>query len=119
MTSLSHSLIFPHLAQIIATPDSLVWESFRPGIAIHRLYNAAPDGAAAALLRYDPGASVPRHRHLGYEHIWVLSGSQEDERGHYETGTLVINPPNTCHQVFSPDGCVVLIIWEKSVQFEP
>lgn len=119
MNSLSHPLIFPQLAQAIAHPDSLDWESFRPGIAIHRLYPATPDGAAAALLRYAPGASVPRHRHLGYEHIWVLSGSQEDERGRYETGTLIINPPDTYHQVFSPEGCIVLVIWEKAVQFEP
>jgi anti-sigma factor ChrR (cupin superfamily) len=114
----SPSLIFPQLAQMVSSPETLAWEPFRPGIAIYQLYVPSPSSSAAALLRYDPGASVPWHRHVGYEHIWVLSGSQQDDRGVYAAGTLVINPPDTCHQVSSPDGCIVLAIWEKPVQFE-
>lgn len=112
-------LTFLHLTQMVSSPDALDWQPFRPGIAIYRFYPPVPGGSAAALLRYEPGASVPYHRHLGYEHIWVLSGAQQDDRGCYEAGTLVVNPPNTCHQVSSPDGCIVLAIWEKPVQFEP
>lgn len=114
----SQPLVFPQLTQAIASPEALDWQPFRSGIAIHRLYPPVPRGAAAALLRYDPGASVPWHRHLGYEHIWILSGSQQDDRGLYEAGTLVINPLDTCHRVSSPNGCIVLVIWEKPVQFE-
>lgn len=114
----SYSLTFPHLFQLISSPETLDWQPLRPGVAIYRFYSPVPGGSAAALLRYDPGASVPYHRHLGYEHIWVLSGSQQDDRGLYEAGTLVINPPNTCHQVFSSEGCIVFVIWEKPVQFE-
>ena len=33
------------------------------------------------LLRYEPGASVPRHRHRGLEIIRMLDGEQSDERG--------------------------------------
>jgi anti-sigma factor ChrR (cupin superfamily) len=112
-------VVLPNLVQLIADhPDALPWQPFRPGITIHRLYSDTPPGAAAALLRYEPGAIVPWHRHLGYEHIWVLSGSQTDDRGTYAVGTLIINPPNTCHQVSSPEGCIVFIIWEKPIQFE-
>ncbi|WP_416672199.1 cupin domain-containing protein [Egbenema bharatensis] len=111
-------IVLPNLPQLLTHPDALPWEPFRPGIAIHRLYSSTPPGSAAALLRYEPGAIVPWHRHLGYEHIWVLAGSQSDDRGTYTTGTLVINPPDTCHQVTSPEGCIVLIIWEKPIQFE-
>ena len=50
----------------------LPFEPFREGVEIHRL---ADGPAAAALLRYAPGASVPRHRHTGLETILVLTGS--------------------------------------------
>ncbi|PSN11877.1 transcription negative regulator ChrR [filamentous cyanobacterium CCT1] len=112
------SLVFPELWQILARADDLPWEAFRPGIEIHRLYPAEPNGAAAALLRYQPGASVPYHLHTGFEHILVLSGSQVDDNGTYGAGTLVVNPPSTRHSVSSPDGCIVLAIWAKPVQIE-
>lgn len=112
------SLVLPELWQILARADDLAWEAFRPGVEIHRLYPPEPDGAAAALLRYQPGASVPRHLHTGFEHILVLSGSQIDDNGTYEAGTLVVNPPGTRHTVSSPEGCIVLAIWAKPVHIE-
>ena len=112
------SLVFPDLWQILAKADDLAWEPFRPGVDIYRLYPPEPDGAAAALLRYQPGATVPYHRHIGFEHILVLSGSQTDDNGTYTAGTLVVNPPGTRHTVSSPEGCIVLAIWAKPVQIE-
>ncbi|MGB3310593.1 MAG: cupin domain-containing protein [Nodosilinea sp.] len=111
------SIVLSDLKALAVDPE-LDWEPFRPGVDIHRLYPAEPDGAAAALLRYQPGASVPYHLHTGFEHILVLSGSQVDNNGTYAAGTLVINPPGTRHTVSSPDGCIVLAIWAKPVQIE-
>ncbi|NER81415.1 MAG: transcription negative regulator ChrR [Leptolyngbya sp. SIO1D8] len=108
------------LEEIWSLPDrvnTLPWQPFRPGIEIHRLYGDEI-GPSAALLRYQPGAQVPHHSHTGYEHIVVLSGSQRDERGLYQTGAFVINPPGSAHTVTSDNGCLVLIIWEKSVVIE-
>jgi hypothetical protein len=56
---------------------------FRAGIEIHRIYGDGIVGPAAAVLRYRPGAGVPWHEHRGSEHVVVLEGSQEDERGSY------------------------------------
>ena len=95
------------------------WSAFRPGVEIHRLYGEESDGASAALLRYAPGACVPHHRHQGYEHIFVLHGTQVDENGTHASGTLVVNPPGSTHEVRSPDGCVVLAIWERPNVFSP
>lgn len=90
---------------------------FQPGIESLWIYGKDTPGPAAALLRYAPGATVPAHRHEGYEHILVLDGAQEDERGRYPAGTLIVNEPGTQHQVSSPDGCLVLVIWEKRITF--
>lgn len=95
--------------------DDLPWETFRLGVEINYLYKDDDMGASAALLRYEAGAKVPHHSHSGYEHIFVLSGSQSDANGKYTKGSVIINPPNTSHQVSSDEGCVVLIVWEKPV----
>jgi anti-sigma factor ChrR (cupin superfamily) len=92
------------------------WTPWREGVDIYRLYGDGESGASAALLRYAPNAEVPQHEHRGYEHVFVLSGSQEDASGVYRAGTLVVNPPGTRHVVRSPEGCTVLIVWERPVE---
>ena len=110
-------MIYKDIFKLGYNYQSLPWESFHPGVEIYRLYNG-DSGASAALLRYKAGATVPQHSHSGFEHILILEGTQSDESGTYEVGTLVINSPNTKHNVYSQDGCVVLIIWEKPVLME-
>jgi anti-sigma factor ChrR (cupin superfamily) len=111
------SLLLEHLLHPPVLEAARVWEPFRAGIDISRLYGDGQHGPAAALLRYQPGASVPLHRHTGYEHVVVLAGSQTDHNGVHGAGTLVINPPGSQHRVVSDYGCLVLVIWEKPVVF--
>lgn len=87
---------------------------FREGVEICELN---PDDPGLALLRYAPGASVPRHLHTGLETILVLDGVQSDDRGHYPAGSLVLNPEGSVHSVWSEEGCVVLIQWQRPVAF--
>lgn len=89
------------------------FEPFRAGVEICWLCRERPQ---LALLRYAPGAAVPRHRHVGQETILVLEGAQEDDAGRYAAGSVVINPPGTAHAVRSPEGCVVLIQWLAPVE---
>jgi anti-sigma factor ChrR (cupin superfamily) len=92
------------------------WEPFREGVEIARLYGGASEGPAMALLRYAPGARVPKHLHRGLEHILVLSGAQRDEGGEHRVGSLLVHGPGTTHSVTSEQGCVVLAIWERPVE---
>ena len=100
-----------------ALSEEISWLPFRAGIEIHHLYGQMGMGRAAALLRYAPGASLPNHRHSGFEQIFVLEGSQIDERGRYGKGTVVVNPPGSQHTVTSPEGCIVFVTWELPVEF--
>jgi anti-sigma factor ChrR (cupin superfamily) len=103
-------------------PDELAlrpgYEPLRPGIDILYLYRDGDAGSSCALLRYQPGAEVPAHAHQGFEHVYVLSGEQSDDRGTYPKGSFVINPPGTTHRVWSKHGCLVLIVWQKPVAFQ-
>lgn len=122
MTTNTH---FPGL--LLGAWQEQSFKHFRDGIEICPIHDAAQaispldgkveDQPVIALLRYQAGARVPIHRHPGVETIMVLAGTQSDEGGCYETGSLVINPVGSEHSVWSEQGCVVLIQWNKPVQF--
>ena len=105
------------LFQISGWQHKLRWAPFHEGVEIYRLYGDGKSGPSAALLRFRPGAKIAFHEHTGYEHIFVLSGSQVDENTHAEAGSLIINPPGGAHSVVSETGCLVLAIYEKPVKF--
>ena len=92
------------------------WEPLREGIEIQYLHRV-PAQPVAALLRYQPGARVPAHRHPGVEFVHILSGSQRDANGVYGAGSFKVNLPGTIHDLVSDDGCLVLIIWQAPVEF--
>ncbi len=100
----------------LALRPKLPWRRFAPGVEIHRLWGT-PTTRSGALLRYAAGAKIPRHRHEGIEHIYVLIGAQRDERGEYAAGAHVVNPPGSVHAVSSPEGCVVFVVWERPNTF--
>jgi anti-sigma factor ChrR (cupin superfamily) len=99
-----------------AREPSLAWSPLYPGVEIHRLWGDPP-GENAALLRYAPGAAIPRHRHEGHEHIYMLAGAQRDEGGVHEAGSYRVNPPGSVHTVASAGGCLVLVVWERPNTF--
>jgi anti-sigma factor ChrR (cupin superfamily) len=94
---------------------SLTYEHFRDGVQVHWLTRGGEGEPSVAILKYQPGASVPFHRHAGLETIMVLDGTQSDEDGSYEAGALVLNAKGTEHSVWTKDGCVVLIQWDLPV----
>ena len=94
---------------------TLSFAPFRPGVEMCKLVDGGAEGASVAVLRYAAGASVPRHLHQGLESVLVLEGSQSDEHGCYRSGSIVFNQAGTEHSVWSEEGCVVLIQWERPV----
>lgn len=111
-------IVLPDLVNYVRKlQDTDDWVSFRPGVVAHWLYKEGDGGPAAVLLRYEPGARVALHEHVGYEHLLVLDGDQFDEFGSYPQGSFVINPPGTRHSPGSKGGCVALLIYEKAVRF--
>lgn len=118
MTDIKSSLVFKDLiekAKKLRNTDE--WEPFRPGVTAHWLYKEEGGGASAVLLKYEPGARVAEHQHVGHEHMFVIEGDEYDEYGEYPAGSFVINPPGTKHSPGSHGGCIALLIYEKAVRF--
>jgi anti-sigma factor ChrR (cupin superfamily) len=90
--------------------DRVPWVERRPGVFWKVLWED-PDGRhKAILMRYEPGATIPRHRHLGDEQIFVLEGSIADDTGVCTAGNYARRPPGCVHAVASATGAVVLAI---------
>ena len=96
---------------------AMPWKPLREGVDISILYGNVNEGPCAALLRYQPGARIPKHQHGGYEHILVLQGDQSDGATTLTAGSLLINAPGSSHEIVSRTGCIVLAIWERPVVF--
>lgn len=116
MADINQVILLQDIFRIASEPERLAWQAFREGIDIYPIYKSK-EGCSAAFIRYAPGAVLPAHEHMGYEHIIVLAGEQRDEQHSYPAGTLVISPPATSHSIVSQHGCVVLAIWQKPVTF--
>lgn len=114
---MKHAVILKNLFSIKDWQDQIAWEPFRDKVDIHWLYRSGEIGPASALIRFHPGGAVNMHEHPGFEHILILTGSQQDENGLLEAGSLMVHPPGTQHSITSEEGCIVLAIYEKRVHF--
>jgi anti-sigma factor ChrR (cupin superfamily) len=87
-----------------------------PGVEVKVLYRE-PGGRMTSLTRFAPGATLPAHRHVGLEQSFVLEGTLVDDDGACTAGNFVWRRPGSVHRAWSPDGCVVLGVFESPNQF--
>lgn len=90
----------------------LEWVESRPGVRQKKIWEDAAQQRRAVLSRFEPGATLPRHRHNGDELILVLEGAVEDEAGPVTAGNMNHRPNGCVHTVTSKNGATVLAqIW--------
>ena len=66
---------------LFVNASAVPWVERRPGVFWKTLWEDADGRHKAILMRYEPGATVPRHLHVGDEQIYVLEGSVADDTG--------------------------------------
>ena len=91
----------------------------RENVLIHLLFDNTKDdpaGSDAAIIRYLPGAFVPRHLHIGYEMVLVLQGNYVENDILYTPGHLIIRAPGTTHEMRSDIGCTILAMRDIPVK---
>ncbi|WP_349295678.1 cupin domain-containing protein (plasmid) [Thioclava sp. 'Guangxiensis'] len=107
----------------VSIPEDISFEPYQPGlrenVLIHLLFDNTkddPNGSDAALIRYKPGAYVPRHLHPGYEMVFVLQGEYVENDILYKPGSLIIRAPGSTHEMRSDVGCTILAMRDIPVQ---
>ena len=77
------------------------------------LYQNEAAGEMTVLLKFEPGAVLPFHKHPEIEQSWVLEGSFYDHDGICRAGEFVWRKSGSLHETKSDEGCVLLAIYRK------
>ena len=94
-------------SQTIVLSD-IPWTDAMPGVRQKPFWHDKETNRRAIMARFEAGAKLPLHRHLGDELIFVLEGSNADESGEVLTGNANYRPNNCAHTVTTKNGATVL-----------
>ena len=113
----NHAGLGPTASRFVEV-DALPWEPTRfPGIETKTLFIDKATGSVTALIKMAPGARLPDHEHPLSEQSFVIEGTLADDDGSCTAGNFVWRPAGSRHQAWSPDGCVVLGIFQVPNKF--
>jgi anti-sigma factor ChrR (cupin superfamily) len=98
-------------SRIIAVTD-IEWKRHEtlPGLRQKALWSDPATERRAMLTRFEPGASLPMHRHAGDEILYVIEGAIADESGTVSAGNMGYRPNGCVHNVSSKNGATVLAV---------
>ncbi len=95
-------------------PKAIAWRPSQfPGISIKVLYEDKAAGEMTCLLKWEPGATLPFHKHAAIEQSFVLAGSFSDHDGIARAGEYVWRESGSFHEPRSDEGAVILAIYRK------
>jgi anti-sigma factor ChrR (cupin superfamily) len=99
----------------IVTVSDLPWIETRPGVRQKKIWEDTATERRAILARFEPGATLPRHRHVGDELIFIIEGANADESGAVTTGNMNYRPNGCVHTVTTQNGATVLaVVWGRT-----
>jgi anti-sigma factor ChrR (cupin superfamily) len=104
----------------IARTAKMPWEQVAPGISRKILSIDSARSYRTCLLRAEPGASYPRHRHGGMEELLVIEGDLHVHGVVMRAGDYCRAEADSVHEAtFTEGGCILLQIASQFDQFEP
>jgi anti-sigma factor ChrR (cupin superfamily) len=96
----------------IFAPSELPWVEAHPGVRHKRIWEDKVNERRAILARFEPGATLPRHRHVGDELIFIIEGANADESGMVTAGNMNYRPNGCVHTVTTKNGATALaVVW--------
>ena len=106
------------LASRYVEVDALPWQPMRfPGVEMKVLLEDKETGLLTALVRMQPGATLPLHEHTDIEQTFVLEGSLADDEGEVRAGDYVWRPKGNRHTAHAPNGALVLSFFLRPNRF--
>jgi anti-sigma factor ChrR (cupin superfamily) len=104
---------------VYVKPQDIAWSPTQfEGISIKVLYEDKEKGEMTCLLKWEPGATLPMHKHQAIEQSWVLEGSFSDHDGTCRAGEYVWRKVGSFHATHSDEGAVILAIYRAPNAFQ-
>jgi anti-sigma factor ChrR (cupin superfamily) len=95
-------------------PSDIAWKPTRfDKVSIKVLYEDPERGEMTCLLKLEPGAYIPFHKHPEVEQTWVLEGAVQDHDGIATAGDYIWRKGGSQHDNTSPGGAVLLAVYRK------
>jgi len=82
------------------------------------VYEDKPKGEMTCLLKWEPGATLPMHKHPEIEQTFVIEGSFYDHDGICRAGEFVWRRVGSLHETHSDEGAVILAVYRKPNVFQ-
>jgi quercetin dioxygenase-like cupin family protein len=99
---------------VYVKPQDIAWEPTQfDGISIKILYEDKAKGEMTCLLKWEPGATLPMHKHPEIEQTFVLEGSFYDHDGICRAGEFVWRRVGSFHETRSDEGAIILAVYRK------
>jgi hypothetical protein len=96
------------LTHVKDNPDAYEWFDFRPNVKKLILAGAAETEHVAILWYTVADGGVALHYHSKTESVYVIDGTQTDDKDSYPSGTVYFNPPGSGHAIRDSSGFFLL-----------
>ena len=94
--------------------NEIEWTPMLPNVKAKVLWSDPATKRRAQLTRFEPGASLPMHRHVGDELLFVIEGAISDEHGTTTSGNVGYRPDGCVHSVTTQHGATLLaVVWGR------
>ncbi len=99
---------------VYVDPEKIEWTPSQfDKIAMKVLFRDDEEGSMTVLLKWEPGAVLPFHKHPEIEQSFVLEGSFYDHDGICHAGQYVYRHAGSMHETKSDEGCLLLAVYRK------
>jgi anti-sigma factor ChrR (cupin superfamily) len=100
-------LQFPFITARFA---DIEWQKCAPGLYAKELFRDPQARTVTTLFKFEPGTSVPRHSHTGFEQCLILQGDFIANGETFGPGDYHCATPDSTHELITTKGGAIVLI---------
>ncbi len=95
---------------VVINVGQIEWADHGEGIRRKLIWEDPSSGRSMQLVRFEPGATLPMHRHQGESLVFGIEGEVTDQAGATSPGCFAYQPDGYVHSVSAKNGATMLYI---------